>query len=98
MIKVTIESDGRIMAGETEVGLIPDFKYTDFSKNPNMAKHYKVTLYSGEKKEITYGGFKNGTFCESCHLKCVLGRHCYMYANTLVNCQYCLEHVGFYMF
>ena len=97
MRKVTIESDGRIMAGTNEIGLIPDFKYTDFSKFNNMANHFKATLHSKEKVEITYGGYQNGKFIETCHSRCSLGRHCFRYAKF--NCQYNpdIKDVGFYI-
>ena len=100
MYKVTINSDGKIIriSDDTEIGVIEGFKYSDFSRYPNILKPSKIKLYNTEKKvTLSYGGLVNGNFEEACHIKCVWGSNCLRFKKG--NCKYNpeMKDVGFYI-
>ena len=73
MYKVTIDSAGKIFreSDNVEIGTITGFYGSDFRKYPNTLKKTKIKLYSEEQVTIVSGGFLNGQFIETCHIKCV---------------------------
>lgn len=112
MYKVTIildGPDGRVMripedtntkAEPVEIAKISNYRYTDICRYPNTAKHFKLRLLNGQFADLTHGGFVDGKFAESCHMKCVWGRYCLDYGKTgSINCIHSqgFKNPGFYI-
>lgn len=99
MYKVNIDSAGRITreSDNVEIGCIKGFHYSDFVRFPNTYRKSQVKLESGETVKIAYGGIVDGEFSESCHMKCVWGKHCLRYGKY--DCMYnpIMTDVGFYV-
>lgn len=99
MYKVNIDSAGRItrISDNAEIGCITGFHYSDFVKFPNTFRKSDVKLDSGEKVKLAYGGILDGQFTETCHMKCVWGRHCLRYKKYDCTENPAITDVGFYV-
>ena len=99
MYKVTISDEGIITrcSDDVKIGTITNFYYSDFRKYPNMYKRRAIQLDSGEKVNLIYGGYFNGKFKETCHLRCAWGKGCLSYKKC--DCVYNpkFTEVGFYI-
>ena len=73
MYKVSIDSAGKISrdSDNEEIGIISGYRGCDFQKYPNTLKKTIIQLNSGENATIVSGGFIEGNFKETCHIKCV---------------------------
>lgn len=98
MYKVSIDSTGKIFrdSDKKEIGMISGYRGCDFQKFPNTLKKTIIKLNSGENATIVSGGFIEGQFKETCHIKCVW-THCV--SSGLGGCvkNTKLTEIGFYI-
>ncbi len=101
MYKVRIDENSGEIFRESDnelVAKLNNFYYSDFRRYPNMLKPINLKSLNGDQLTLKYGGFVNGHFKETCHLKCLWGRNCLKYKKS--GCIYSsdFENVGFYIF
>ena len=100
MYKVRInEKNGEIFRESDNelIAIYPNFYYSDFRRFPNMLKAVSLKSITGDTITLKYGGFVDGDFTETCHLKCSWGRNCLSYKKN--NCMYSekFTDIGFYV-
>ncbi len=95
--KVEIDTEGTITRNDEVIATISEFAGTDFVKFPNTLRPTKIRLKTGERVTITYGCMHDGKFEETCHIKCIWGKHCLQYMKN--KCMYCndFSDVGYYI-
>ena len=98
MYKVTIDSTTDfILKDGKKIGVFKNFSYSDFNRSPNIMKPFPIKLDNCEVVKLVYGGFIDGKFEETCHLRCRWGTSCFKYRKFKCQFRKDFKNLGFYV-